>query len=149
MASFKTVEQTIFLDYSREVAAERCENALIKGRFINIRSDKTSFQIMAEYKNFIAGDIAIILSSVADSRTQIDIRVTAADNFWARIEDPTAKIMGAFKSYLTNPLEKTDTSANIAPKSSAPQTEQGRCKACGAVNNSTARFCEYCGSSLR
>jgi hypothetical protein len=149
MASFRTSEETMIVDCPREILMNRCESALNKGGFTNIKYDRSSFYITASYKQFIAGDITVTLLSLPDSKkTQINIRVTSVDNIWAKIEEPNAKIAGAFKAYLDDPSESLLISSGVSPSKAQNPQEQGKCKSCGAVNSTVARFCEYCGSPL-
>jgi hypothetical protein len=143
-------EETLIMDCPRDVLMDRCEYALNKGKFINIQFDRSSFHITAHYKQFVEGDIAVTLLTAPDSRTQLNIKVTSVDNIWARFEEPNAKIMGAFKAYIEIASEGAAISS-AAPSQNQTKTpqEEGKCKNCGAVNGTIARFCEYCGSPLR
>jgi len=80
---------------------EECLLAIERGGFSNIQDDKASMSIKADYHKFtVWGNIEITLSQSDNDTTVNAIASAKSDNIYAMAQDPSEKILLAFKNNL-------------------------------------------------
>jgi hypothetical protein len=99
MAIRKSREETFSVKGNIEDWFVMVENALLKGGFKNIRTNKMLNQITGDYKKlFVWGDIIITLLPETEN-IKINAKSTAnVDNIFALFSSPNQKILDQFKN---------------------------------------------------
>jgi hypothetical protein len=102
MAIRKSKKETFVVDGDRDLWLPKCQTALEKGDFSDIKVDTTLWQLQARYRKLtIWGWIDVTLSPVSEGETQITVVVTSnVDNIYALFRSPGKKILEVFKEEL-------------------------------------------------
>lgn len=99
MAVRKSKEETFSVKGNQEEWLNKAEQALHKGGFANVKTNKLLNQITGDYKKLtVWGEIIVSLLPEGDN-IKINAKSTAnADNIFAAFSSPNQKILDQFKN---------------------------------------------------
>lgn len=102
MAVRKSKEEVFVVDGDRKLWLHRCQEALEKGGFSDIKLAATLWQLQARYRQLtVWGSIDITLLLAGERETKIAVVATSnVDNVYALFRSPGRKILEAFKEGL-------------------------------------------------
>ena len=101
MAVRKSKEETFSVKGNQEEWLKKAEQALLRGEFTNVKTNKIINQITGDYKKLTVWGQIIVTISPEGGNVNIKAAATAnADNVFALFSSPNQKILDQFKNNL-------------------------------------------------